>query len=214
VKNRNPIRVLVADDHPIVRQGLVALINRHRAMKVVARADNGIAAVRQFQRHHPDICLIDLRMPHMDGVDTIRTIRDKDPNANIIVLTTFDDDEDIYRALHYGAKAYLLKDISRKELLDCITAVHQGKTCIPPSVAIKLAAHVRGSDLTDRELEVLRLMVAGKSNKEIGSILTVTEGTIKVHVNHILQKLGASGRTEAATVALKRGLIRLDQPNV
>jgi DNA-binding NarL/FixJ family response regulator len=210
MKRGDLIRVLVADDHPIVRQGLVSLINRKRGMKVVAEAENGVSAVWQFNRHHPDICLIDLRMPSMDGVDAIRAIRDEHPDANIIVLTTFDDDEDIHRALQYGAKAYLLKDIPRKELLDHIIAVHQGKTCIPPAVATKLAAHLKALNLTDRELEVLRLLVTGKSNKEIASELKRTEGTIKVHVNHILHKLGAGGRTEAAAIALKRGLIRLD----
>jgi two-component system NarL family response regulator len=210
MKKPEVIRVLVADDHPIVRQGLVALINRKRGMKVVAEADNGRAAVKQFGRHHPDICLIDLRMPEMDGVEAIRAIREMDPNANIIVLTTFDDDEDIYRALLNGAKAYLLKDISREELIENITAVHHGETCIPPGVAVKLAARVGSSNLTAREMEVLRVLVAGKSNKEIASVFRLTEGTIKVHVNHILQKLGASGRTEASSIALKRGLVRLD----
>ena len=211
MKHTDLIRILVADDHPIVRQGLVSLINRKRGMKVVAEAESGTAAIRQFNLHHPDICLIDLRMPALDGVDAIRAIRKEHPDANIIVLTTFDDDEDIFRALQYGAKAYLLKDIPRKELLDHITSVHQGKTCIPAAVAIKLAAHLKSFELTNRELDVLRLLVTGRSNKEIASKLKLTEGTIKVHVNHILHKLGAGGRTEAATIALKRGLIRLDQ---
>jgi two-component system NarL family response regulator len=203
------IRVLVADDHPIFRQGLVALISRRRGMKVVAEADNGRAAVMEFKRHHPDICLIDLRMPDMDGVEAIRAIHQIDSNANIIVLTTFDDDEDIYRALRNGAKAYLLKDISREELMENITAVHHGNMRIPQHVAKKLAEHMRSSDLTDREMQVLRHLVAGKSNKEIASTLKVTEGTIKVHVHQISKKLGTSGRTEAANVALKRGLVRL-----
>ena len=212
MKKAQAIRVLVADDHAIVRHGLVALINRRRGMKVVAEACNGRAAVVEFNRHRPDICLIDLRMPDMDGVEAIRAIRQIDQNTNIIVLTTFDDDEDIYRALRNGAKAYLLKDISREELIENITAVHHGNTRIPQHVAKKLADHLRNSDLTTREAQVLRLLVAGKTNKEIASALKVTEGTIKVHVNHILKKLGTSGRTEAANVALKRGLIRLDEP--
>ncbi len=212
MKKAEVIRVLVADDHAIVRHCLVALINRRRGMKVVAEAGNGRAAVVEFNRHRPDICLIDLRMPDMDGVEAIRAIRQIIPSANIIVLTTFDDDEDIYRALRNGAKAYLLKDISREELIENIIAVHHGNTRIPQHVAKKLADHVRSSDLTTREAQVLRLLVAGKSNKEIASALKVTEGTIKVHVNHILKKLGTSGRTEAANVALKRGLIRLDEP--
>lgn len=204
------IRVLVADDHSIVRQGLVALINRDRAMKVVAEAGDGNAAVQQYKRHHPDVCLIDLRMPHMDGVEAIRTICQKDPNANIIVLTTFDDDEDIYRALHYGAKAYLLKDISRQDLIENISAVHKGLTRIPNKVALKLATRIANRDLTLREREVLRFLSLGMSNKEIANELAVKEGTVKVHVNHLLQKLKASTRTEAARVALKRGLIRIE----
>jgi two-component system NarL family response regulator len=210
MKKTKSIRVLVADDHSIVRQGLVALINRNRDMQVVAQAADGNAAVDQFTRHHPDICLIDLRMPRMDGVEAIRTICQKNPNAKIIVLTTFDDDEDIYRALHYGAKAYLLKDISRQDLIESITAVHNGMTRIPTRVALKLATHVANRDLTTREIEVLRLLSAGLSNKEIASELEVKEGTVKIHVNHLLQKLQASTRTEAARVALKRGLIRID----
>jgi two-component system NarL family response regulator len=204
------IRVLIADDHSIVRQGLVALINRDRAMKVVAQAGDGNAAVQQYTRHRPDICLIDLRMPRMDGVEAIRTICQKDPAANVIVLTTFDDDEDIYRALLYGAKAYLLKDICRKDLIENITAVHNGMTRIPNRVALKLATHLANRKLTMREMEVLRLLCAGMSNKEIANELEVKEGTVKIHVNHLLQKLKASTRTEAARVALKRGLIRID----
>lgn len=204
------IRVLVADDHSIVRQGLVALINRDRAMKVVAQAGDGNMAVQQYARHRPDVCLIDLRMPHMDGVEAIRAICQKDPSANIIVLTTFDDDEDIYRALHYGAKAYLLKDISRKDLIEHITAVHNGMTRISNRVALKLATRFANRDLTMRELEVLRFLAIGMSNKEIANELEVTEGTVKIHVNHLLQKLKARTRTEAVRVALKRGLIRID----
>jgi DNA-binding NarL/FixJ family response regulator len=204
------IKVLVADDHSIVRQGLVALINRNRGMKVVAQAGDGNTAVEQFLRHHPDVCLIDLRMPRMDGVEAIRIICQKDGSANIIVLTTFDDDEDIYRALHYGAKAYLLKDISRQELIENITAVHNGMTRIPTRVALKLATHIANRSVTQREMEVLRLLSIGMSNKEIATELQLKEGTVKIHVNHLLQKLKATTRTEATRVALKRGLIRLD----
>jgi two-component system, NarL family, response regulator len=204
------IRVLVADDHSIVRQGLIALINRDRGMKVVAQAGDGNSAVQQYARHRPDVCLMDLRMPHMDGVEAIRTICEKDPNANIIVLTTFDDDEDIYRALHYGAKAYLLKDICRRDLIENISAVHNGMTRIPHRVALKLATRIANRNLTMREREVLQLLAVGMSNKEIANELAVTEGTVKIHVNHLLQKLKASTRTEAARVALKRGLIRME----
>jgi two-component system, NarL family, response regulator len=205
-----PIRVLVADDHSIVRQGLVALINRDRGMKVVAQAGDGGSAIQQYTRHRPDVCLIDIRMPQMDGVEAIRAICQKDPKANIIVLTTFDDDENIYRALNYGAKAYLLKDICRRDLIENITAVHNGMTRIPNRVALKLATRIANQSLTMREMEVLQLLSIGMSNKEIATELDVTEGTVKIHVNHLLQKLKASTRTEAARVALKRGLIRVD----
>jgi DNA-binding NarL/FixJ family response regulator len=204
------IRVLVADDHSIVRQGLIALINRDRGMKVVAQAGDGNSAVQQYTRHRPDVCLMDLRMPHMDGVEAIRTICQKDPNANIIVLTTFDDDEDIYRALLYGAKAYLLKDICRKDLIENITAVKNGMTRIPHRVAVKLATHLANRRLTMREIEVLQLLYAGMSNKEIANELDVREGTVKIHVNHLLRKLKSSTRTEAVRMALKRGLIRIE----
>lgn len=179
-------------------------------MAVVAQASNGQEAVAQFRRHHPDVVLMDLRMPLMDGVEAITAIRQEDPAARIIILTTFDGDEDIYRGLRSGAKAYLLKDAPLDELLQSIRAVHEGKTWIPPTVAAKLAARVSATDLTAREVEVLRLVVDGKSNKEIGTALFVSEGTVKVHINHILDKLGVSGRTEAINVALKRGLVHLE----
>jgi len=203
------IRVLIADDHPIVREGLAALINRPADMEVIAEVSNGREAFEQFLIHQPDVTLMDLRMPEVDGVDSILAIREQVPTARIIVLTTFDGDEDIYRGLRAGAKGYLLKDTCREELLECIRAVHDGRTWIPPAVAAKLVARIGGPDLTSRELEVLNLMVAGKSNKEIGAALSVSEGTIKAHVNRILEKLGVSGRTEATAVALRRGIVRL-----
>ncbi len=210
MKKPTPIRVLIADDHPVVREGLKALIDRRPDMKVVAEAANGQETVEQVFTHHPDVTLMDLRMPQMDGVEAISAIRERDPAARIIILTTFDGEEDVYRGLRAGAKAYLLKDAPREELLECIHAVHAGKTWIPPDVAAKLATRVSASDLTPRELEVLQMIVAGKSNKEIGVILHISEGTVKVHVNHILQKMGVGGRTEASIEALKRGLVRLD----
>jgi two-component system, NarL family, response regulator len=204
------IRILLADDHPVVRAGLRALISRRPGMSVIAEASSGAEALNLFRRHRPDVALIDLRMPQMDGVEAISAIREQFPAARIIVLTTFDGDEDIYRALRAGAKAYLLKDVPREELLDCIRRVHEGKTYLPSGVANKLAQRVAAPQLTTRELEVLQLMAAGKSNKEIGTVLLVTEGTVKAHVNSILQKLGVSGRTEAATSAVKRGIVQLD----
>ncbi len=204
------IRLMIADDHPVVRAGLVALIGRRPDMEVIAEANTGREALGQFLRHSPDVSLVDLRMPDMDGVDAILAIRVRIPDARIILLTTYDGDDDIYRGLRAGAKAYMLKDAPPEELLEGIRAVYEGRTWLPQRVAAKLAARVSGAALTSRELEVLRLVVAGKINKEIGDDLGVTEGTVKVHVNHILAKLGVSGRTEAVSVALKRGLVRLE----
>jgi two-component system NarL family response regulator len=204
------IRLLIADDHPVVRAGLVALISRRPDMEVIAEANTGREALGQFLRHSPDVTLVDLRMPDMDGVDAILAIRVRIPDARIILLTTYDGDDDIYRGLRAGAKAYMLKDAPPEEMLEGIRAVYEGRTWLPQRVAAKLAARVSGAALTSRELEVLRLVVAGKINKEIGDDLGVTEGTVKVHVNHILAKLGVSGRTEAVSVALKRGLVRLE----
>ncbi len=210
MKTSKPIRVLIADDHPVVREGLAALIRRRPDMKLVGEASNGREAVEQFFLHHPDVALLDQRMPEMDGVTALETIRQRFADARIILLTSFDGSEDIYRGVRAGAKAYLLKEAPREELLECIRAVHEGKTKIPAEVAVRLANRVARKDLTVRETEVLRLVAIGKSNKEIGSLLNVSEGTVKVHVNHILQKLNVAGRTEAATIALKRGIVRLE----
>lgn len=203
------IRVLLADDHPVVREGLAALINRRPDMTVVAEAGTGREAAELFREQRPDIALIDLRMPEMDGVTAIRRIRADFPAARIIVLTTFDGDEDIYLALRAGARGYLLKDAPREDLLECIRCVYQGKTYLPSELAAKLAERLAGSELSAREHEVLQLMAAGKSNRQIAGVLFVAEGTVKVHVNNILHKLGVSARTEAVTVALKRGIVQL-----
>lgn len=202
-----PIRVLIADDHAVVREGLAAMIGRQVDMQVVAEAGDGIEAVRLWQIHRPDVCLVDLRMPRLDGVGVIGQVRALDPKARIVILTTFDGDEDIYRGMRAGAKAYLLKDAPREQLLDCIRMVQAGNTYVPPNVAAKLAAQVSGERLTGRELEILSLMAAGDSNKAIARKLDITEGTVKTHVKSVLFKLGTTSRTEAAAVAARRGLI-------
>ena len=204
------IKILLADDHVVVREGLAAIIAMEPDMSVVGQASDGREVVDLFKRFKPDITLMDLRMPNMDGVDAIATIREADPNARIIVLTTYDGDEDIYRGLRAGAKAYLLKAGPRDELLDAIRAVNAGQTRIPAGIAAKLVTRMSGRELTARELEVLQLMAAGKSNLEIGTDLFVTESTVKAHVNSILSKLGVTDRTQAVTAALRRGLVRLD----
>ncbi|MGQ0603451.1 MAG: response regulator [Anaerolineales bacterium] len=205
-----PLRILLADDHAVVREGLAAMISRRADMQVVAEAENGQRAVELARQHQPDVILMDLRMPVMGGVEAITHIRAEQPEARIIVLTTYDGDEDIYRALHAGAGAYLLKDTPRDELLDAIRAVHAGQKRIPFEVAAKLADRLTAYPLTPRELDVLRLIVAGKSNKEIGAALTIAEGTVKIHVNSLLGKLGVADRTQAVTEALRRGIVHLD----
>jgi two-component system NarL family response regulator len=204
-----PIRAVIADDHPIVREGLGALVNSQQDMNVVGEAANGKQAVQQFFLHRPDVLLLDLRMPEMNGIDAIRAIIEKEPEARIIVLSTYNTDEDIYQALKAGAKAYLLKDSPREQLLESIRSVHSGRLSISSSIGERLAATLHGPKLTDREIEIMKFMVGGKTNKEIGASITITEGTVKVHVRHILKKLGAGGRTEAIRIALERGIVQL-----
>ena len=206
----NKIRILVVEDHNVVRQGLVALLNTVPDMRVVAEGADGQQAVELFRQHEPDVTLMDLRMPAMSGVDAVIEIRRHFPAARIIVLTTFDGDEDIYRALQAGARAYLLKGMFGDELMDAIRAVHAGKSRIPPAVAERLASRMGSPGLTVRELDVLKLIVAGKSNKEIGEELRISEATVKTHINNILSKLGVTDRTQATTAALQRGIVHLN----
>ena len=208
-KKRECICILIADDHSVVREGLVSLVKRKSDMTVVAEASNGREAVDLWKEHHPDVTLLDLRMPELDGVGAIKQIRELDDGAHIIVLTTFDGDEDIYRAIKAGAKGYLLKDTAREALMESIRRVHAGETCIPPALAAKLADRVSGEALSAREIEVLQRIAAGKSNKEIGAELFISEGTVKTHVKSIFSKLDVVSRTEAVATATRRGLIQL-----
>ena len=203
------IRILIADDHSVVREGLVSLIKRKSDMVVVAEASNGREAVDLWKEHRPDITLLDLRMPELDGVGAIKEIRELDETARVIVLTTFDGDEDIYRAIKAGAKAYLLKDTARDALVDCVRRAHAGETYLPPQLAAKLAERISGEALSAREIEVLRRIAAGKSNKEIGAELFISEGTVKTHVKSIFAKLDVVSRTEAVATATRRGWIQL-----
>ncbi len=207
--NKRRIRVLIADDHSVVREGLVSLIGRKPDMVVVGEAGNGREAVDLWKQHRPDVTLLDLRMPELDGVGVIKEIRAYDEAAHIIVLTTFDGDEDIYRAIKAGAKGYLLKDAAREALMDCIRKVHQGETCVPPALAAKLAERVSGETLSAREIEVLKLIAEGRSNKEIGTSLFISEGTVKSHVKGIFAKLDVISRAGAVASATRRGLIQL-----
>ncbi|NET31851.1 MAG: response regulator transcription factor [Cyanothece sp. SIO1E1] len=204
------IPILLAEDHAVVRDGLAAILNRESDMTVVAEAEDGQQAVELYRLHQPAITLMDLRMPRLEGVGAIAQIRSEFPAARIIVLTTYDTDEDIYRGLQAGAKGYLLKDATSEVLLDAIRLVHQGKKYIPPEVALKLAERIEDTPLTERETDVIQLLVKGKSNHEISTILTISEGTVKFHINNILSKLGVHDRTQAVIAALKRGLARLE----
>ncbi|MGB6132993.1 MAG: response regulator transcription factor [Acidobacteriaceae bacterium] len=201
------IRVLVVEDHAVVRQGLVALLNVVDGLEVVGEAADGMEAIDQFRRHRPAVTLIDLRLQKMSGVEVIRRLRAEEPQARFIVLTTYDGDEDIYRALKAGAKAYLLKGMTTKDLVAAIRTVHEGKSHIPQVIAERLAERMSTEDLTHRELEVLEQIVHGKSNKEIGTELDISEATVKTHVNSLLGKLGVTDRTQAATAAIRRGIV-------
>lgn len=201
------IRVLVVEDHHVVRQGLVALLNVVDGLEVVGEAADGVEAITQFRKHKPDVTLMDLRLPRMGGVDVIQRIRVETPHARFVVLTTYDGDEDIYKALKAGARAYLLKGMTTDELVATIRTVHAGKSHIPPAIAERLAERMGTEDLTIRELDVLEQIVQGKSNKEIGTELDISEATVKTHINSLLSKLGVTDRTQAATAAIRRGIV-------
>jgi DNA-binding NarL/FixJ family response regulator len=207
--NDHTIRIMVIDDQAVVRQGFVALVNTVADMVVVAEGTDGQQAVDLYRLHRPDVTLMDLRMPKMGGVEAIIAIRKEFRDARLIVLTTYDGDEDIYRSLQAGAQGYLLKDVFFEELEDAIRKVHAGLRWIPAQVAERLAERMGSSDLTAREIEVLEHIVAGNSNKAIANRLNISEATVKSHINSILNKLGVNDRTQAATTALQRGLVHL-----
>lgn len=205
------IRILIADDHPVVRVGLVAIIASDPRFELVGEACDGHDAVKLFQQTHPDVAMIDLQMPGLNGLDAMKAIRQIDSQAKVVIVTTFDGEEDIFQGLRAGAKAYILKDAPGQQLINCLVAVAQGLKFVPQDVASKLANRMDANELSPRELQVLTLMAKGKSNKEVARIITITEGTVKFHVNNILSKLNVACRTEAVTVAVRRGVVRLSE---
>ena len=203
----NSIRILAVDDHPIFRQGIVGLLADQTAMQLVAEASNGREAIQQFRTHHPDVTLMDLQMPEMNGLDAVIAIRGEFPEARIIVLTTYSGDVQVLRALKAGARGYLLKNLLHKELLETVRAVHAGKKVLAPEASFEVAEHAVDDALTPGEVEILRLIAAGNANKQIAAQLSITEETVKGRVKSILSKLNANDRTHAATIGLKRGII-------
>lgn len=210
--NPKQIRILAVDDHALLLEGIAALVNAEPDMKLVAEASNGQEAVDKFRLHHPDITLMDLQMPGLNGIEAISRILSESPNARIIVLTTYSGDAQVFGALKAGARAYLLKGHVHRELLETIRAVHAGHKRIPPEIAAEVADHAADDALTPREIDVLRLIAAGNANKQIADRLCIGEATVKSHVTNILSKLGANDRAHAVTIALKRGIIDLHIP--
>jgi DNA-binding NarL/FixJ family response regulator len=205
----NPIRVLSVDDHPLIRDGLAALINNRSGMVLVGQASNAQEGLAQFRKCLPDVTLMDLRLPDKSGIDAMKDIRAEFPEARVIVLTTFEGDVEIQRALEAGARAYILKNMPPKELLDVIEQVHAGKKRIPSQIAAHLAEHLSDESLTTREIEVLTQLASGNRNRDIAQNLSITEETVKVHIKHIMEKLGAADRTQAVAIGLRRGVIQL-----
>jgi DNA-binding NarL/FixJ family response regulator len=205
----NPIRVFSVDDHPLLREGIAALVNSQTDMTLVAEASNGAEAIQIFKQQQPDVTLLDLRLPDMSGIDILIAIRSEFPEARVIMLTTFEGDVEIQRALQAGARGYMLKNMPPSELLDGIRKVHAGKKRIPPEIASQLFEHMSDEGLTEREIEVLREVADGNRNREIAERLFISEETVKVHIKHIMEKLGASDRTQAVAIGIRRGIIQL-----
>jgi len=203
------IRVLCVDDHPLLREGIAAIINSQPDMVLIAEASNGTEAIQKFKEHLPDVTLMDLRLPDISGVDSLMAIRADAPDARIIMLSTFEGDVEIHRALQAGARAYLLKNMPPKELVEVIRQVHAGKKRIPTEIAAHLAEHLSDEALTDREIDVLKHVGGGNRNRDIAERLFISEETVKVHIKHIMEKLGASDRTQAVAIAVRRGIIQL-----
>jgi|SRR5579864_3357795 len=203
------IRVLSVDDHPLLREGIAAIINSQQDMEIVSQASGGHEAIQQYREHRPDVTLMDLRLPDLSGIDALIAIRAEFPEARIIMLTTFEGDVEVHRALEAGARSYLLKNMPPSMLLDAIRQVHAGKRRIPPEVAAQLAEHMSDDSLTAREVEVLQQLAGGNRNRDIADLLRISEETVKVHVKHIMDKLGANDRTQAIAIAVRRGIIQL-----
>jgi len=203
------IRVLSVDDHPLLSEGIATMINSQPDMQLISQASSGSEAIQQYRQHRPDVTLMDLRLPDLSGIDAMIAIRTEFPEARVVMLTTFEGDVEIQRALQAGARGYLLKNMPPSEILDVIRHVHAGKTRVPPQVAAQIAEHMSDEDLTTREVEVLRKIAGGNRNKDIAEILFISEETVKVHIKHIMDKLGAKDRTQAIAIAVRRGIIEL-----
>jgi len=209
MSNKQPIRVFSVDDHPLLREGIAALVNNQPDMVLVGEAATGAEAIQQFKEHAPDVTLLDLRLPDMSGIDVLIAIRSEFPEARLVMLTTFEGDVEVQRALQAGARGYLLKNMPPSELLEVIRQVHAGKKRIPPEIASQLLEHMSDEGLTEREVEVLREVADGNRNREIAERLFISEETVKVHIKHIMEKLGAADRTQAVAIGVRRGIIQL-----